>query len=237
MAKTRAQLRTNARVRADQDSTDFPTDAQYNTFLDSAGQAVWRDLLQAGWPVDFATTTLTGNGNATLAIGVGAIMGVHGVYLVQGADFLPLMRVNEGQRASLMSQQAVSNGFPGFYEVRVNPTTGAVIEFLPKSTSGQSYRVDYVAEWPGFSGDSDTWYGPAGSDELLELRAAAYGCRKESRSEDADELDKEYARQMELVQRLASWYDMRNPAQIRDVRGEVRRFQFDYPVGRPDYGF
>lgn len=237
MAKTRAQLRTNARARADQDNSDFPTDTQYNVYLDSAGGSVWLDLIQAGWPIDFSTVTLAGTGAATIALGVGSILGVHGVYLKSGGDFLPLSRLNEGQRASLMSQQSPQAGFPGFYEVRINPTTGPVIEFLPLSAAGGSYRVDYVPVWPGFANDSDTWYGPIGSDELLEIRAARYGVLKEGRSgPEAQALDAEYARQLEQVTRTASWFDLRNPAMIRDVTSTGRRFAFDYPVGGPDYG-
>jgi len=237
MAKTRAQLRTNARVRADQDNSDFPTDTAYNTYLDSAGASVWLDLIQAGWPIDFSTTTLTGTGSATITLGVGTILGVHGVYLKSGGDFLPLSRVNEGQRAALMSQQSAQAGFPGFYEVRMNPTLGPVIEFLPLSAAGGQYRIDYIPAWPGFASDADTWYGPVGSDELLEIRAARYGMLKEGRTGgEVQALEQEYQRQLEQTTRTASWFDMRNPAQIRDVTGVTRRFAFDYPVSGQSFG-
>lgn len=237
MAKTRAQLRTNARVRADQDASDFPSDTAYNTYLDSAGASVWLDLIQSGWPIDFSTTTLTGTGAAKLTLGVGTILGVHGVYLLSGGDFLPLSRVNEGQRASLMSQQSSQAGFPGFYEIRMNPTLGPVLELLPLSSAGGQYRVDYIPAWPGFASDSDTWYGPIGSDELLEIRAARYGLLKEGRTAgELKALDDEYQRQLEQVTRTASWFDMRNPAQIRDVQGTSRRYAYDYPVGGPGHG-
>lgn len=43
MPVTRAILRDEARILADQDGADFPSDAQYNVYLDQARKEVWRD--------------------------------------------------------------------------------------------------------------------------------------------------------------------------------------------------
>ena len=56
---TRTEIRTRARIRADQDQSSFPTDAQYDYLIDEAGRDVWMDLIQGGWPVKPSSTTLS----------------------------------------------------------------------------------------------------------------------------------------------------------------------------------
>ncbi len=68
MGATRLQLRTRARVRADQDASTFPTDAQYDLLIDEAAKDVFYDLIQAGWPAETEdlSVTLTGAGSYSL---------------------------------------------------------------------------------------------------------------------------------------------------------------------------
>lgn len=230
---TRATIRTAARIRADQDVGTYPTDAQYNILIDMSGQEVWYDLVTAGWPIAFSTTSFTFTTNPR-TLGVGNILGVHGVYYMQGAQAYRLRRVNEGKRATLMDPTAGS-GYAEFYNVMVSPVNGPVIELLP-AVLGGTYRVDYVPEWPGFSGDSDTWYGPARSDELVILRAATKALRKEGSTQDAADLDREYEALFQKVMNYASALHLRDPAQIRDESGLGARYAFDYPVAGPALG-
>lgn len=225
---TRADIRGLARIRADQDSSTFPTDTQYNTIIDFCAKAVWFDLVQAGWPVSFSAVIKSATGTNPITLGVGTIAFVRGVYRIEGGTFIELQRLNEGDRASLMS---TAGNQASHYNIMYDATNGAVLELLPCPTSG-SYRVEYTTEFAGFANDAATWPGPARSDELVALKAAAMGCRKEGNDQGAEQLDREYGRLMHDVQAMASWFDLRNPPKIRDVNAGLfgPRDPFDYEV-------
>lgn len=230
---TRAQIRDRAKRRADQDVVDTTWDTWYNDWLDDSAKEVWADLIQAGWPVDFTEVTITPNGSTTYQVDAGKLIySVVGVFYKLGNDYYEMHRVNPGKYAQLRSSQGPS-GYAEFYELRVSPSQGLVIEFLPHPNGG-SYVVDYIPEYPGFSGDSDVWYGPMGSDELVALRTAMKGMEKEGQYADAAEMAKEYdARKAQVMSRITV-LDARNPAMIRDVTSQRPRFAIDYPVAGPD---
>jgi len=234
----RSAIRTRARTRADQDSAKFPTDAQYNLFIDEACRDVYGDLITSGWPPDFSTTTISYNGSSTgQAIGGGAeVFSVLGVWSTVGGQTYELKRLNEGHRAALLSQGAVGSFPAECYDLRVG-TSGPVIYFFPRVAG--TYLVDYVPDHPGLASDSTVWYGPARSDELVVLSAARKGVLKEgqARHAAAKVLADEYAELLDKVKRMASWFDQRNPAMIRDVSGRRSPLTaFDYSaVGPGDY--
>lgn len=228
---TRVILRTRARIRADQTDSTFPTDTEYNYLLDEAAKEAWFDLVQAGWPINFATATKTATGVNPITLSLsGTVAFIRGVFAINGGTYEELQPINEGDRAGLMSETGVS--FATHYDVRIDPTNGPVLELLPLPSSG-SYLVQYIVEHPGFSGDSVEWYGPARSDELVVLRAASKGMRKEGNDQGASQLDAEYAMVLEKVQNMAGWFRMRHSAVIRDVRASNfgPRDGFDYDVG------
>lgn len=229
----RLELRTRARTRADQTNSTFSTDASYNFWIDEACKEVWGDLLQAGWPLDYVTATITATGAATYAVGAGVnIFGIVGVFYTQGLDTYELKRVNQGNIASLRSQQAQSNR-AGFYELRVSATSGLVIELYPRPTSG-TYTVNYSPDHPGLPSDVSIWYGPNRSDELVCLKVAAKALHQEGMDQDSIVLETEYTQLLAKVQNQATWLDMRNPAMIRDVRSQPSLSAFDFPVAGPE---
>jgi hypothetical protein len=225
---TRAQIRTFARTRADQDDATFPSDTEYNLYIDSAAKEVWFDLIQAGWPINFAVANKTATGTNPITLGIsGTVAFIRGVYRVNGGRYEELHRVNEGHRAGLMT-----TGDASHYDVRIDPTNGPVLELLPLPSSG-TYRVEYILEHPGFDADGTSWYGPARSDDLIVLKAAAWGCRKEGNDQGAAQLDREYVVLLDKVQTMAARFDMKNGHSIRDVAdpiGNARRDSFDYDV-------
>lgn len=233
---TRAQIRSRARIRADQDNSTFPTDAQYNEYIDEACKDVWYDLVGAGWPVSFSTVSLTLPSTTeipnvvSLSVEAGVAVPVafiRGVYLLQGGRYHPLPRLNEGDRGALYS---TSSQCPMHYSVQHDLSNGLGVEFLPY-TPGASVRIEYVKEHPGLPDDADEWRGPARSDELIVLRAAIKGVKKEGRNADAESLREEYREVWMKVTGMASWVDMRNPATIRDVNSKMRDpFDFDVVI-------
>jgi hypothetical protein len=230
---TKAQIRTRARVRADQDNSTFPSDTQYDLLIDVAAKETWFDLIQAGWPINFATTDKTAAGTNPITLSIsGTVAFIRGVFYKNGTTYTPLQRLNEGQRGNLMS--ATGQSAASHYAVYIDPTNGPVLELLPLPSSG-TYRVLYTLEHPGFAADGTEWYGPARSDELVVLKAAAAGMRKEGNDQGAAQLDREYAVLLEKVQNMAGWFDMNNGASIRDVGpaaalGSSSRMPFDFEV-------
>lgn len=224
---TRADIRGYARIRADQDNSTFPTDTQYNTLLDFAGKAVWFDLVKAGWPVYFSTVSVTGGSNPRALGASGTVAFVAGVFRSDGVE---LVRLNEGDRAAMMNQ----TGEATHYALAHDPTLGAVVELFPVP-SGGTYTVRYVSEWAGFSADNSVWVGPARTDEMVGLRAAIMGMRKEGNDQGAAQLRDEYLELLQAVQDMAGWYDMRNPPVMRDVGGgpgitRPIRTSFDFEI-------
>lgn len=229
---TRAEIRTAARVRADQDNSTFPTDAQYDVLIDSSAKEVWYDLIRAGWPVRFSTTSFTTSGSQMTLLGVTGVAFIRGVYYQEGGSVTELPRIQEGERAALYSDQG---NRPAGYNVHV-AANGTHIEVLP-ITTGCTILVEYVPEYTGFSGDSDPWLGPARSDELIVLKAAMKACRKEGNDQGARFLEGEYQYLQQCVQDMASWVNMRHSATIRDVGNPLGRSRMpgDFDVYGPDY--
>ncbi len=228
---TKAELRIRARTRADQDNSTFPTDTQYDLFITEAAKDTWYDLIHAGWPVNFTQVDLNPTSQTT-ALGVsGTVAFIRGVYRKDGGQFTELARIEEGQRAGLMSLAAGNQS--SYYDVRTDPTSGPILELLPVP-SGGVYRVEYILEYPGFASDSTAWIGPARSDELIVLGAATKGCLKEGQKEDAQILMAERTMLLDKVTSMASWFDMRNPPRVRDVRERdfrnQHRLPFDFDV-------
>jgi hypothetical protein len=337
---TRATLRTRARTRADQDNSKFPTDAQYNLFLDEAAKDVWYDLVQAGWPIDpedwvidldgsesynlgtprtmasaplytgqvafvddgsdpadkngwgywvenhstpgsdliiitfdvpnrefiisFRTGVVGGIRASWLAEAVNAtglletigdfpsnailditptpfdyqevfsggtvgsdpVAFVHGVWRRDGSGLYALKRLNEGQR---VTAESVTGGMAETYSLG-SAHDGMRIRVYPRQASG-SVLTRVIREYPGFVTDASRWMGPARSDELIVLRAAAKGCRKEGNDQAAAQLDREYDVVLSKVQNMASWVDMRNPPTIADVSSPSRRDPSDWDLG------
>jgi hypothetical protein len=225
---TRADLRTRARIRADQTNSTFAQDTEYNYWLDEGAKETWYDLIQAGWPINFTALEGTASANPTVLGISGTVAFIRGVYRRDGNGYYELERIQEGQRAGLISPNGGT--IPSCYDVRIDPTSGPVLEMLPAPSSVQ-YRVEYILEHPGFASDSTVWYGPARSDELIVLSAAAKAMRKEGNDQGAAQLDRERALLLEKVTGMASWFDMRNPPKIRDVES-MKRFAdpFRYQV-------
>lgn len=229
---TRAEIRTRARIRADQNDSAFPTNTEYDYLIDEAAKEAWFDLVFSGWPINF---TVLNKAVATnpITLGIsGTVAFIRGVYFIEGSVYHELKRVQEGDRATLLSQSSTSR--PSQYDVRIDPTNGPVLELLPQPASG-TVRVEYILEHPGFAADGTAWYGPARSDELIVLRAAAKAMRKEGNDQGAAQVDREYTMLLDKVQQMAGWFNMRHSAVIRDVgdatgRGARSADGFDYDV-------
>ena len=231
----RSEIRTRARYRADQFGATKPDDTAYNYWLDEVGRRVWSLLLQSGWPIDYTTSSITANGAATYTIHAASppdVAMVAGVYYIQGTDVYELKRVNTADIASLRSVQAASNR-PMYYEIRFNPTSGAVIEFFPRPNAG-TFEVRYYTDFTGFASDATNWNGPARTDELIAIGVAIKALRNEGDNPAADQLEKEWMILLDEIQHSVAWLDARSAPLIRDAGpAGPNTSYFDYPVYVP----
>lgn len=238
MAATRLDIRTRARLRADHDATTkFPTDAQYNLYIDEACKDVFGDLVTSGWPPDFSTTTIAYTGSsAGQSVGGGAdVLSIIGVWVDVSGHRMELKRLNEGDRA-LVTSTNYTGSYPELYDYRVG-TSGPVVYLFPRV--GGTVYVDFIPDHTGLSADGSFWRGPVRSDELIVLATARKAVLKEGepRHEAASILKTEYNELLAKVKSLASWADMRNPAMIRDESGRRSRFNaFDHSALGPGSG-
>lgn len=233
MSATRDEILSRARVRADQPTNSFPTDAEALPLIKEAGEETWYDLWAAGYPLRRTSTTFSGNGSSFYSINSGSpIMMVDGVFTNFAGEYAELPRADRFDPSLLLSPSSVG-GQAIAYSFEIDPASGPGIVIWPQVATG-TFLVRHVPEWPGFSSGADVWRGPARSDKLVVLRLAAMLLRKEGETADANAIDREYEELLTKVVRLASAMD-RNPPVIRDV-GVLRRDPFDYPVGR-DVGY
>lgn len=226
MSATRLEIRDRARIRADQDASTFPTDAQYNYLINEALQDVWWDLLGAGFPLPQTEATVSATSPTVAASGpVGT---VQHVFYVSGGTYTELKRLPEDRRAEMMSTTA---GTPAFYELGTSLSGHEfTVPVFPTATGG-NLLVRYIKIPTSLAGDATVYYGPPRSDELIVLRTAMKAMRKEGNDQGANQVAQEYAELQEKVVRMASWFDQRNGTTIRDVNPMMnRRDAFDYDI-------
>lgn len=217
---TRLSLRTNARARADQDNSTFPSDVQYNVYLDRAAAAVWRRLVASGWLPDRKTLAVVGDGAVShpLAADVFSVLSVDFV----GPDGrVPLRRA----KPEFLPYLLQSVGQATDYALVGGAITTMSIELYPRPSSG-NYEVRYIPRFAGFATDGDVWNGPDGTDELIEVGAAMRGVAKENG--DVGQLTAEYKEIWGQVLDGAHWLD--TPQTVRDTNGTTPGLPFDFNV-------
>lgn len=220
MGIARSAIRTKARALADQDDATFPTDTQYNDWLDDGARTVFGELVAAGWPVDYSSASISGAATVDIA----DCCSVQAVYKLEGTRYVEVPRLDPSDKAGALS--LTGQQYPCGYEIRQSVTQGTVVRFFP-AVAG-SYVVEYVPEIGAFANDAAQWYGPEDSYRAIALLAAADGTRKEGRLQDSQALRAEYRELMDRIIARASWVDQRNPAKIRDVMQSRRDpFAFD----------
>lgn len=225
---TRADIRVEARQLADQDASDFPTDAQYNIAINRGGNRVFLDLTAAGWPANTSgdQVTATGQPDNYPFGGSDLVLAVTDVATVIGGQVMRLRRVNPGKIATLTIAQNHGQ-VSEYYEVRQDINLGPVIQFYPPVAG--NYSIQYIPGFAGFTADGDVWRGPYGSDELLALYAAGFGVRKEGRTQDGEILRKAYDDRLYELSKFANRFDLANAPRIPDVSPIIGPYNsFDY---------
>lgn len=185
MPATRAQLLDRAAIRADMDSSGFPTTDQRIVTLNEQVASLWAWMLNANYPakrVAISVTATSGGGPYSLAL-----PNLFRVVAVRDARYPGsslqgwVKRANDlersfvGGEAWYPMEQMVSNVA---YDLEIDPMSGPELSFTPATTAG-NFVVECLTEHPGLPDDLSVWYGPAPSDEVLVLRTAAAWREKE----------------------------------------------------------
>lgn len=224
---TRAELRTRARARADQDGSGFPSDAQYNEWLADSVADVWNRLIAAGGVPGRTEVSVTATGAATYSVA----SDVHSVLSVdrqEGSQFFPLRPV---QLEDVPGLRSVGTGPAEFYGLLGGATSALLLELLPRPASG-TYSVRYIPQAVRWTSDSDAWLGPARTDEYLVLVTANRALKKGG--DDAGPLAPEIRDLWaEVVQHLP-WRDAQGPGRVRDVMGRLTYLPGDFRVAGVD---
>jgi len=220
----RAQLRTSSRIAADQENSDYPTDESYNDLLDRAASAVYRRLVASGWVPNRTTVSITANGALSYTLGTD-VQTVLSVQRIDGTTSrVPLRRLKLEEFADFMNVSS-QGGPSSAYQITGGATTASAIEFFPTPTQGL-YEVRYIPQFAGFVADTDNWYGPAGSDELIILTVAADA--KDKEDDDSSALRSKLGERWADVIESAQWQDGQGQQTVRDVR-DVQASAFTNP--------
>lgn len=227
---TRGQIYTSTRVAADQDTSTYPTQTAVNDIIDRAARTVWRRMIAEGWKPLRTTVTITANGVTSYPIGTDVSV-VHTVHFLgnPGTQFyrVPLKRAKPEQLPDLLAFPA---GMPACaYDLIGGGTSTMTIELYPVPNSG-TYEVRYTPKFAGFASDSDTWFGPDGSEELIILTSAIECVNKEGDPAGmVASLEKRLNRRWDEIIETAGWTDSMGQQTVRDARNRTR-YPFDYNV-------
>lgn len=186
MPATRLQLLDRAAIRADMESSGFPTPAQRITTLNEQVRSLWSWMVNANWPAKRTVVSI----NATSGGGPYSLTGV--------TDLLRIAAFRDNRfpstsvqgwvgRANDLERSLQSDG-PSIpmprtvaevkYDLEVDPVTGPEVRLIPPTTTG-NFRVECITGHPGLNSDIAVWYGPDPSDEVLVLLTAAAWREKE----------------------------------------------------------
>lgn len=207
---TRAEIRAEARALADQENSTFPTDAQYNTYINNAIRAVVRKMIRAGWNPDRTILQVSATGDPFYSIGTDVSV-VTDVYRVTGGRRVAVPRAKPETAPAM---EAYSTGEARGYLLVGGALTDLQLHLFPASSVGE-YEVHYVKRFEGLSSDSAHWYGPEGSAELVAILAAIDG--KDKEGDDTRALQEKAALRWREVSEQAGWLDAKGQQTVRDV--------------------
>lgn len=226
---TRANIRSLARIRADQTNSTFPSDTEYNTLINVAARQVHNKLLRAGWAPHRDVNTITLNGAATYTLPTNLDTIVDVQYVAGTGDRRPLKPVKPEDRANYL---AMGTGEPQVYEQYLGTRAAGRIVFFPRPSSG-TVEVTFTETFSEMTLDADEWYGPNGSADLIALGAAILALDKEG--VDTSKLEREYDKLLGELCDQAHWRDQQGVHTVRDARGSGAVDPFDWNVSEGWY--
>lgn len=170
LTQTLSQLRTEVRQRADQENSDFITDTELTSYINT-GYANLYDLLVRAFSDQYMATpetfTLSGTNIRALPSDFYLLRGLD--YDLGGGEYVALAKYNFLERNRY--RRSVARTLRG-HPTRQYRVLGSNIYIEPESQANGDYRLWYVPNITLLSSDSDTVDGVNGWEEYIILDAA-----------------------------------------------------------------
>lgn len=180
-ARTRGDMRGQARQYADAVNSQNTTDAQANLWLDQSIAILWRRLTKADVQRYMLTTTLTTTDALEYDFASGAafsptaadLMALLGVDLMSNDMRQPLEPFGFNDRATYSLPPIVGSEVDVRYTIRRQGMTGAGARLaFDRRPRGGTYEVHYIQAPQTLANDAATFDGIAGFEEWAILRVA-----------------------------------------------------------------
>ena len=206
--KTLLELRTESRQRADQENSDFISDAELTGYI-NASYGEWYDIIVSRFEdyftLDVELTIASGSSTLTLPTDFHKLRGVD--FKLSNNDFYNLQKFNFNQRNVYSNRnltRIATNRFNRVYRI----IGSSDVQVLPEDNAPGTYKLWYVPIFTPLVSDSDTVNGYNGWEEYIIVDAAIKMMQKEE--SDVSVL---------MVQKQALLERIQSAAQNRDFDG------------------
>lgn len=221
---TFAQLVSSAKDRANMEKSTLITDAQWKEYVNKSKDSLY-DLLISAYSDEYYVTTYTFSvvsGTTEYAL-PSDFYKLISCSVKSGQEYLPLKKFSYQNRNRNDFYPYRSNRFNFRYEYRIS---GSNIILDPVPSSNDTIELIYIPMAVNLSADGDLLKGFNGWEEYIILDVAIKALRKEE--SDTSDLERDLARIVERLDRLADNRDIGQPATIIDTtrrdRGDSWRF-------------
>lgn len=211
---TLAEIRTAAKQRADMVNSSFVSDAEWNSFINGSGYALY-DILVASYGEDYFSTTYSFTTDGTseryaLPSGFYKLLGVE--VLIASSQYVTLKPFKFGERNRFARPGTVILGDLANLQYRLN---GSFLWLQPMAASGQTVRIWYVPQWTALTADATTFDGISGWLDYVVVDAARKALVKEE--SDTAQLERELAELKDRIVGQAPNRDTAGPVRVTDV--------------------
>jgi len=227
MAKTATllSLRTQIRERCNMESSEFISDSELNSFINSSYSELY-DLLVSRFE-DYYTTTTT----STVASGASSFAVPSDFYKLRGVDrqvgsstdYYALLKFNFSERN--WRNRRLNRTLFGQSNINYR-LVGNNVELVPEDHAPGSYKLWYIPTYTTLSADGDTVDGVNGWEEYIIVDACIKCLEKEESSTSM--FEKQKVKLEQRIEEMASLRDIDQPDRISDVNSAQWDMDFPY---------
>lgn len=213
-----SELRRRAKVRADMEDSDFVTDAEWNSFINTAADELY-DILVTKFEDDYVSDSPFTASGVTTSVSVPATFyKLLSVDVQATGKWVKLRRFNREERNTLRNLASAS-ACDSRYQLR-----GSAVIFYPGLPNGTAGSIEFIPKRTALSGESDSVDFGGGWEEHIVLTAAIMALSKEESDISALTLEKQSVRAR--IDATAPNRDAAEPPRVRDVESGVDEFDW-----------
>jgi hypothetical protein len=223
MTVTLGSLKLQARQRADQETSDFVSDSELNSYINSSLAELY-DLLVAAYGEEyfladpFQIAVTSGTTDYALPTDFYKLKGVDAK--ITGSDYVNVRPFNFNERNRTQDE---SNLLYGGTNLRYR-IMGSKIKFTPKPSATTAVQIWYVPVSPTLVLDTDTFNDVNGFSEYVVVDAAIKMMQKEE--SDVSVLMNQKAQLMKRLEAMMSNRDAGSAESISDIYADNDEFRF-----------